>query len=743
MIRACLGLLAGMYALQLSSFTPASDYLAVPLVAVIGLLILRCAGFLLWFAVGAILFFAAAHQAIDARLPRALEGDSIVVEVTIADFPKRRADGSSFIAHTAADARIPRRIRLSWYQPPVAVHFGDRWRLEVRLRRPRGSRNPGGFDYEAWMFRQHFAAVGYVVPGRRNTLLSPERPGLVDSLRARFVERVAELGLNAPSAAVLMALVVGTRHRLSDAQWERYARTGTSHLMAISGLHVGLAAAGSYYLVLLLAGTLRLARNTHRFAVLCSLLVASAYAQLAGFALPAARASLMLLLLCLVLLRRRAPALADITCCACMALAAFDPLATMSPGFLLSFAAVAVLIWLGQRRGGRLLAAQLLLFFGLLPFSVLLFDRIALAAIPVNLLAVPLFSFLIVPLALTGFVMDGIFEPIGGLLLSAAAQSIAAVEQGLLRVAGADWAALHLPEVAGRAWLFLLLPVAWVCLPRGWPGRQIAWLGLFATLGYESRPPDRACVSIDVLDVGQGLAVVVRTASRVLLYDTGPAYRNGSSAAKRVIVPFLRSRSVAGIDQLIVSHDDLDHAGGVHDVRQALPVHQFRAGEPTVVRATPCRAGQSWHADGIGFRFLGPPIYSTLQGNDASCVLLVEAGDRRILLSGDIERAAEHWLVEQRRLPSVDVVVVPHHGSRTSSSLPFVQALRPQFAIVSAAFGNQWGFPRQDVVDRWQAAGARVLNTATSGAVAMQLCADRELEYPGQYRRDKRRIWHE
>ncbi len=747
MTRACLSLLAGMYALQLSSFAATSDYMNAAFVAAFILLVSRQLYLLMWFCAGVALFLNAAQQVIDARIPAAIAGDSIVIEIEVVDFPSRGASSVSFLAIPFGDERLPARIRLSWFEPPVEIHSGDKWRLEVRLRRPRGNRNAGAFDYESWLIRERVAAVGYVVSGRRNHLLKPKAADITERVRRRFVSRVVDLVDDAEQAAVLAALVVGTRHLITAAQWDRYARTGTSHLMAISGLHIGLAAGGAYFVALLVSGLMRTSgnsRNHLRIAIVSSLLVALLYAQVSGFAVPARRASLMLILAGVALLRSRQPDLLAIISAACIAIAISDPLSTMAPGFVLSFAAVAVLIWIAQRRKVRLTTLQLMLLLGLLPLTVIFFDRIAFAALPVNLLAVPLFSFVTVPLSLVGLSLDGPLQPLGDQAILLAARSIALLEKGLTLFAAFDWAAMTVPALVGAAWLYLFLPTVWVLLPAGWPGRYLAWLGIAAILLYVPRKPEPGCAIVDVLDVGQGLAVVVRTHSHVLLYDTGPSFRSGGSAANSVILPYLNSIGIRTIDQLVVSHADLDHAGGVAAIIAAMPVRRILSGEPLPgVRSVPCRAGQSWSWDGIDFSVLHPPLGSRAEGNNRSCVLLLGAGEHRVLLSGDIERAAEHRLVRGRSLAPVVAVIVPHHGSRTSSTAPFVQVLRPSVAIVSAAFGNHWGFPKEDVVARWTAVGADVLSTATSGAIELQLCAATGLESITQYRVENRRIWHE
>jgi competence protein ComEC len=763
MIRACLALLAGMYAPQLSSFAVQYDQVDHVLAASLLLLAIRRTRYLGCFLAGVGLFASAVYTVVESRIDERFVGDSIVTSIRIADFPRERPNSVVFIAHNLEETRLPRRIRISWYDPPVRLYPDDTWRVELRLRRPRSTSNAGGFDFESWLTREQVGAVGYVVNGPRNELLRTRARSPIQALRQRFVSRVTALLPDIESAAVLAALVVGTRHLLSDVQWDRYARSGTSHLMAISGLHIGLAAVSGY---LLARGLVTLAvwrGNHHAFAIAAGMLVAVLYALVSGGAVPARRASLMIVFAGLALLRHRQPCAWRILCLVATLIVTVTPLATMAPGFKLSFAAVAALLWLARRyehqdalpwwsprrlrTGLRSLGvAQVLLFFGLLPMSVLIFDRIVLAAPWVNLVAVPVFSLVTVPLALTGMVFDGFLQPAGDWALLAAALSIAGIEYVIAMAASLSWAARSVPSIDGIAWLYVILPLVWVVTPPGWPGRRLAWIGFAALMLHVPARPEAGCAVVHVLDVGQGLATVVETRRSVLVFDTGPSFRGGGSSAESVVMPFLASRGIKRIDKLVVSHADLDHAGGVPVILKTVDVGEVIYGEWVATGGTAsryCVAGESWQQDGVRFRFLHPGADASFVGNDASCVLQVEAGQRRLLLTGDIERAAEMSLLQSRSLETVDVVVVPHHGSRTSSSAAFVSALRPGLAIVSAGFGNRWGFPKPEIVTRWRTAGSEVLATATSGAVSLHACADAKPIVSRRYRPARRRIWHE
>lgn len=762
MIRACILIIAGGLAAQLSSLSPSSDIVKLSLVASVAALLhhrSRPAGYLV---LGFIAFLQSGSDVVAARLDARFAGDSLLTRVRVVDFPRIAARSTTMLVEPLADPRLPPRSRVRWFEPPQLVEIGDIWEFELRLQRPRGHSNPGVFDTEGWLFRQKIHASGYVVNGKRNRKLHSATEGAIDGFRQRFIARTAAASDAAGVAAVLAAVGVGARQQISHEQWRSYALSGTSHLMAISGLHVGLSATFAFVLARVLFGLARVAGNAHTAAIASGVFAAALYATVSGLGVPAERAALMLVAGSIAVLRRRHVDSFAIVALAALLLYLLDPVASMAPGFSLSFSAVLLLLWLARRRqrgpaarsvGARVQSAlreltvmQMMLFFGLMPITAVLFQRVAWLAVPVNLLAVPLFSLVTVPFTLAGLVAGGRFEPLGHVALKIAATSIECLHNVIDYALRAPFADVPVAAIAGRAWPIVLLPALWVILPKGWPGRWVAPLAVAALLLYVPKRPDAGCIDAHILDVGHGLAAVVETRHRTLLYDTGAAFRGGGSVAQQLIVPYLKSRGIRFIDWLLVSHADSDHSGGVTAIFEYAEVGALIAGEPlrnTPVVASRCRAGQQWSADGVRFRLLHPGTRASWQGNDSSCVLLVEVGQHALLLTGDIEAAAEHAILSRSNFANVDAVVVPHHGSLTSSSMPFVDAVSPMLAIVSTGFANRWGFPRDKVVARWQSVGAEVLTTAASGAVGLTLCAADGLREVRRDRHERRRFWRE
>ncbi len=695
------------------------------------------------------------------RLDGRLAGVDLELAVQILDFPDI-GSVPRILVRPIARTDLPQRIRLSWYEPSLVPGYGECWFLTVRLRRPRGFSNPGRFDYERWLFEQSIGATGYVRGGHRLADCAASSP--TASLRLRIHDRLQTLLPEDDARAVLLAVSLGARQWLTDAQWHAFSVTGTSHLMAISGLHIALAAGLFFGVARALLAATGLPANHTVVAGLLAFLAAVFYAAVSGFAIPARRAVVMLGLGLAALLMRRRLDPWQTTGLAALCLLLLSPLDAITIGFRLSFLAVGLLLFFAARHGaaradvtglsgrlrrfaGELGLLQCMLLFGMLPLVVAFFGRLAWLSPATNLLVVPLFNLVTLPATLFGALLPNGF---GDWLLLVAWRSAHYTLAIIDWFSSLPFAVVDVPRLGFPATLAVAAALSFAWLPAGWPGRGLAAVALLSVVLHRPSTPPHGCVDIHVLDVGQGLSTLLRTRSRAVLYDAGPAFRSGSDTGSLVVVPYLQDAGIDALDLLVVSHGDNDHAGGVSSVLDAIPATSMLYGEidddlrrAAQTPAMRCVAGQVWEWDGIRFAVLHPSPRSSPAGNNASCVIEVRAGGRSALLTGDIEAVSERALLSADLVSPVTAVLVPHHGSKTSSVRPFVDALSAETAIVSSGYANRWGMPRPDVVRRWTDSGARVLNTAESGAIELRLCADAARESLIQQRKDRPRFWHE
>lgn len=688
------------------------------------------------------------------QLSPELEGRDIVVEGNIAELPQPTEYGTRFVfdvkqarVDTTA-VTVPRRIRLS-ADHDVDVHVGETWRFTVRLKRPHGLQNPGGFDYEAYLFRQRLRATGYV-----RAQPTPQRMGAgadgyrLHRLRQGLGERMRSLMPDEPYGGLLVALANGDSGGITDAQWDTLRATGTLHLVAISGLHISLIAGVFYWLARLLWSlpAVTLLRLPAQFAgAIAGLIAATTYAALAGFVVPTQRALIMLAVaMGAILLRRRVPP-SRLLAVALLLVLAFDPMAVMAPGFWLSYAAVAVIVYVVHGERGavawwrRLGGIQWAIALGMLPLTLWLFQRVSLVAPFANLLAVPVFDVFVVPITLLGAFFSGVgMDASAGLLFQLGGLLLHGLWQALTFLAGFDHAQWVQHRPAPWAFACALTGIAILLAPRGWPARAIGIVWLLPMFMVHPAAPAAGEVWFTLLDVGQGLAAVVRTGNHVLVFDSGPRWSPRSDAGRSVVVPYLRAQGIARIDTLFVSHGDNDHAGGVYSITGALPVVRIVSGASGVAGER-CHAGQHWSWDGIDFTVLNP-IDTAQRHNDASCVLSVHSTHGTILLSADIEAAAERYLLKRESgALRAQILVAPHHGSRTSSTPAFIEAVHPEFAVFPVGYRNRYHHPHASVVERYRERGIRCFDTATSGAVEFKLHAG-GIEVAA-YRVRHRRYW--
>jgi competence protein ComEC len=691
------------------------------------------------------------------RLPTDLEGVDLVAQGEVISLPTYHNGLVRFdfaVAQlTAPTGRsVPvKRMRLSWYSAPDMLGPGQRWRLTVRLKRPRGLRNPAGFDYEQWLFSQRIGATGYVRDRQGSRQLSAAEGVSLQAFRQAIAERIDAQSKPPQAAALIKALTLGDRRGLDQQDWRYFSRTGTSHLIAISGLHIGLVAGWLWFLASWIwrrGERLMLRLPAQRAGALVGLMGAFGYAALAGFSLPTQRALVMLTVaLGGVVLAQPVRPLRSLAL-ALFLVVLFDPLAPLTAGFWLSFGAVGLILWVlgGYLRQPpkwiQLLRVQMALSLGLMPLLFIQFGQASVIAPLVNLLLVPWFALVLVPMSLIGLLLLPLPALSGGwydLLAFLAAQTLSLLQwSSQLPMAAVEMA--HLP-----LWLNLsaLLGGGILLLPAGWSMRSVGLMLVAPLLLAQPSRPRAGEVWFTLLDVGQGLACVVETRDHLMVYDTGPAFASGFNAAEAAILPFLASRGKTHVDRLVLSNGDQDHAGGAQTLLDTLQVDELITGEPDRVgQARRCHTGMQWNWDGVEFRVLHPPpAVRFSKSNDNSCVIHVSNGSWSLLLTGDIEAEGEQrLLVGSATGLASHILVAPHHGSATSSSASLVHSVQPDWVIFSTGYRNRYGFPKPAVVERWRASGARTINTAETGAVTFRLHTGEQL--PELIQQQGRRYWN-
>jgi competence protein ComEC len=698
------------------------------------------------------------------RLDKRLEGQDVMIVGRIADLPQVLDRSVRFQVDTLEAPRgIPSQLILSWYPQAKGtdagklpqLHSGQRWRLLVRLRQPHGNTNPNGFDYEGWIFERGIRASGYVRPKGAKLLQEFDATPMAyvdhwrEVIRARFVSTLPD----SQWRGVLIALAVGDQASIPKTQWTLFRQTGTTHLMSISGLHVTLVGA---LFAAMLGGLWRripflaLRLPAQKAAVAAGVLAAGLYVLLAGCGVPAQRTFYMLAVAAASLWLERGASASRVMSIALLVVLMLDPWAVLEAGFWLSFGAVAALLLMAQsisNIGGRWqwlfgwVRAQWAVTLFTLPMLLALFQQFSLVSPLANALAIPLVSMVITPLALFFAVLPlpslaELSNWILGLLMT--------FLHGCAALPFAMW-----QQAAPPLWLVVLCCVTalWALLPRGVPGRWVGLLVFVPLLVWSPPRPAWGDAIATVLDVGQGLAVHVRTASHDLLFDTGPRYSQETDAGERIVVPYLRAEGTPRLDMLMVSHNDSDHSGGAESILAQYPVVELRASLPpdsllwqASVSHKTCLAGQTWDWDGIHFEVLNPPPESVGQGNNGSCVLHVVTKGGSLLLTGDAEVVAENAMLENyARLLHSDIVVAPHHGSASSSQEEFVTATGARYAIFTSGYRNRYHHPAPQVVARYLEEGAQTFRSDSDGAVRFELLGD-DIEV-SRARKNQARYW--
>ena len=733
-----------------------------------------------------------ALHTLSQSLPDALENKNLIVTGTVASLPQTTDENTRFqfrVEKAVYQNRyvvIPDTILLSWKRSHAAftnkgtanLSPGQKWQFNVRLKRPHGTANPGGFDYELWLFERGIRATGYISDDTR----LPDRNELIDTfvftpmnainaIRQQLRERIYRALPDGGYAGIIVALVIGDQKAISRPDWEIFNRTGISHLVAISGLHITLVsglfaglASALWRRSFFTKKQLPLWLPAQKAAAIAGGCMAILYVALAGFGVPARRTLCMIVIVALALWTGRLTRFSRVLLTAAGIVLLFDPVAVVKPGFWLSFGAVGTILYATADRTrvlpekdsrfsrfrhllGSAARTQWAVTIGLVPLTMLFFGRISLIGPVANALAIPVVSLFVTPLALLGSILPSPLIEIVLTVVHFVIQTLAGMLEWLSSFPLAVWSA---PVPPFYLIVFAMAGTLWMLAPKGWPFRGIGvlcWLPLFLC---SPAHPGYGEAWITVLDVGQGSAVLVETQKHRLLFDTGPARSATASAAESVIYPYLKSRGTDRLDTIVVSHGDNDHSGGLPALTGKLPIDEVVSSMPPdsqMVKVLPvhrpCLAGQRWEWEGIRFEMLYPASDDYLDGNrktnNLSCVLKVSTPKHSILLTGDIESGEERELVN--RYPDklkADILLVPHHGSKTSSTWPFLFAVKPHSAVFQTGYLNRYGHPAKRVTDRYELLGIRTYRTDRDGAIVFEMGETMEA---GSHRERQAHYW--
>ncbi|NBQ67679.1 MAG: DNA internalization-related competence protein ComEC/Rec2 [Nitrosomonadaceae bacterium] len=785
-----LAFVLGVGLLQQQADLPALDWAwgLIPVLAVSGLLaryssdasitlreILLCLFFL---GIGFFWAAALAQWRLSDILPPSWERKDIQITGVVVSVQHSNERGIRFRFDVeqvvTPDAVVPQHLLLSWFKERQRgmhhlarpnLHAGERWRITVRLKQPHGSMNPHGFDYEVWALERNIRATGYVRQSTDNELLQPmvSMPKYwIEHFREEIQQRFADHLSGHSYAGVLQALAMGDQHAIPRDQWQIFTRTGTNHLMAISGMHITMISSMVFALVFWLwrrSAYLTLRLPARRAAVAAGLVVALAYAVLSGFAIPAQRTLYMLAVVAIAIWRGRQSAATIVLAWALFWVVLLDPWAVMAPGFWLSFGAIGLIMLITVGRIGRVhwlidwLRVQWAITLGLIPLLLVFFQQVPMVSPLANAIAIPLISLVVVPLTLLAVIpLFDFILPVAHEVLS----FVMTILHALSDFPQAVWQQ-HTPPL----WTILaaICGILWMLLPgslasgflAGFPARWLGVVALLPMFWVLPAQPQSGELWLTILDAGQGLAVVARTAHHTVLFDTGPGFGDTDSGS-RIVVPYLRGEGIRKLNAMIVSHADTDHSGGALSVMNEIPVELLLSSlnDQHPIRRTAghhdqCHAGQSWHWDGVHFELLHPlpQDYANSQRktNSNSCVLKITSMHGSVLLPADIEGKDELALLNRasEKLPAT-VLIAPHHGSLSSSTMNFVRQVSPAVTVFTVGYLNRYGHPREEVMTRYLNLNSRLLRSDRNGAILLRFAGNGwSVE---SWRQSNRRYWH-
>ena len=723
-----------------------------------GIILIGLVFFKLHFPSNLILFFSAcclgfswtliiAHHQLTKTLPKQLEDKLIYAQGKIISIPETYLNAihfdfliQSLLPNRSIQYPINVHIKGYFYKNlNIANHFkkGDIWQLPLRLHRPRGFWNPGSFDYQAELFKQNISATGYILEKFPLYLIQPTNSYyFIDNLRNKITENIKKTLKGSSLTGLITALTTGIRNQITEEQWQVMRGTGTNHLFAISGLHLAFITGIIYWIVRFIYCRIPYATlylPAPKIASAFTLLLAIFYSALAGFAIPTQRALLMLSVFLISIIKRRYLNHCHSFHLALLIILIIEPFAILSASFWLSFAAVLLIFYAVSNRIKPLknwrawCRIQLTVSVGLIPLSLFFFHQISWISFAANLIAIPSIGFFILPLSLLGSLLSLISYNLGHLLIFYAEQLLKLLWILLNFFSKIPFTQYY--AYLSNEWLLIssLIGVLLILAPKGMPTRWLGFIWILPLFFIETQRPQFGEIWIHLLDVGQGLASVVRTQHHVLIYDTGPRLSSSYDAGKLVLLPFLQTIGVNKVNLMVISHGDNDHSGGAMIILKQIKVDKVLSSIPKkflpkIVNL--CEEKMRWQWDGVNFEILYPPSTLRYLGNNSSCVLKISNKLHSILLTGDIEKRAEEYLVQrkQKKLQST-ILIVPHHGSKTSSSIEFLNYVQPIYALFSTGFHNRFKFPHKIVLNRYHRLGSKIYDTAIDGAITLKLNA--------------------
>lgn len=691
---------------------------------------------------------------LNQKIPLSLEIKPVQVEGYIVSIPQQYSYGQSFLFQTE---KINGATRL---HPKILVYFktnhkllaGDKWRFVVKLKVIHSLQNEGGSDYEAYAYLNNIAAKGMVLtkyPHRKisnNHLIVP-----FTYLRQQLFDHLRSFLADLPYQHWMMALIMGERINVPKSDWEILRHTGTNHLFAIAGLHIGIIAGFVYFISMFslkYCTVITKRMPLQKISALVSLAIGIIYAAIAGFSIPTQRAAAMLFAATIFFLRQKPYSLLSTLAFALITILVFDPRVILSESFWLSFITIAFICYCMSMRFapkgvwwkyGRI---QWIIGVGLMPISLFFFKECSLISFVANTIAIPWLAFLLLPWLLIAASLSFFSPIIANYLFILCHYSLAKLWHVLIFLNQLPFASINQAIVNHFILLTTTIAVIIFLLPRGIKGKSLFVIWLLPLFTFSPPKPKAAEVFLTVLDVGQALAVVVRTKHHVLLYDTGLSALSHNSGTD-VIIPYLRNHQLNNIDLMLISHGDNDHLGGAASIFKIINVKKIETSDIKKInfaKSDLCLP-RKWHWDGIDFTILYPTLTNLNLGNNSSCVLMIDAGRQRVLLTGDIEAYAENKLLELFLPLRADVIIAPHHGSKTSSTPNFIASVDPKYVIYSVGYHNRYHFPHKIITDRYGTIGAKQLATDKQGAITLKISNEKGIVIE-TVREKQRRFWH-